>query len=740
MKNFTKILLLALFTLHSSLFTVDATNVSGGIYSNTTWTLVNSPYIVTDTVVVFPGVTLTIEPGVVVKFDDHIYLEIRGANLIANGTALDSITFTSNNNNPTPGIWGGDTISIGGIWIHGTNTNNASFNFCNVFYGTIGISEYGLDTFILRNSNIKYNKIGIYSFASRLFIDTCNINNNSTEGLKGQSNNYSYINFSNFLNNKTGIWGVSIPSMNNCIIDSNQTGIYLNAVMSSKIMNCEIKYNYTGIIDFSSNGNKIKNCTIDNNTGYGIWAGASDSIINCEIKNNTNIGIRCNYPSITLTQSIIENNGIGIDLGYANLLHIYCNKICNNISYNINYLSVYGNNMNIANNYWCSTDSATIHSMIYDGYININLGLVSVFPIDTVGCYLTGCNLQLSTSMIPATCDTCHTGSASVSITNGHAPYTFTWNSAPIQTTQTATNLASGTYTVCVADANGCTACQSVYVDSTNCSSLSITLHETNSTCINCTDGKAWAVVTGGSAPYSYTWYSGPFQYTDTAINLLHGTYIVCVTDAYGCVVCDSITIGTGNCSANFLLYPDTTLIHHYWAVNQASGVPPLTYDWNWGDNSIHDFTANPSHIYANQGSYTICLTITDSVGCQNEFCQSFYLLHPKNLTPVTVNVIGSIMTGINSQFSTLNSQFSIYPNPNDGNFILDYHFPNSQFSTLNSQFLIKDVLGRTVYTHYIYGIEGKETIDVSGLNNGIYFYQLTNTFGTTQGKFIIEK
>src|SRR6478609_5163556 len=82
------------------------TYVGGGIYTNTTWTLVNSPYVVTDTVVVFPGVTLTIEPGVVVKFDDHINIEIRNATLIAEGNSTDSIIFTSNSLIPTVGIWG----------------------------------------------------------------------------------------------------------------------------------------------------------------------------------------------------------------------------------------------------------------------------------------------------------------------------------------------------------------------------------------------------------------------------------------------------------------------------------------------------------------------------------------------------------------------------------------------------------------------------------------------------------
>jgi hypothetical protein len=54
--------LFALFILISNL-SLAQTNVSGGIYSNTTWTTAGSPYIVTDTIKVFPGVTLTIQPG-----------------------------------------------------------------------------------------------------------------------------------------------------------------------------------------------------------------------------------------------------------------------------------------------------------------------------------------------------------------------------------------------------------------------------------------------------------------------------------------------------------------------------------------------------------------------------------------------------------------------------------------------------------------------------------------------------
>src|ERR1041384_5460883 len=108
------------------------TNVSGGIYTNTTWTLSASPYIVVDTVVVFPGVTLTIDPGVVVKFADNKRLEIRQAKLIAVGTITDSLTFTSNSATPVPGIW--SAIVLNQI------IDTSIISYCNVRYANFGIN------------------------------------------------------------------------------------------------------------------------------------------------------------------------------------------------------------------------------------------------------------------------------------------------------------------------------------------------------------------------------------------------------------------------------------------------------------------------------------------------------------------------------------------------------------------------------------------------------------------------
>src|SRR5436190_1042587 len=110
----TKRVFTAIFLIAAICFAVKGqTNVSGGIYSNTTWTLSNSPYIIVDTTVVFPGVTLTIQPGVVVEFANDIRLEIRQARVVALGTSTDSITFTSNSLTPSSGIWSGIYLNSG---------------------------------------------------------------------------------------------------------------------------------------------------------------------------------------------------------------------------------------------------------------------------------------------------------------------------------------------------------------------------------------------------------------------------------------------------------------------------------------------------------------------------------------------------------------------------------------------------------------------------------------------------
>jgi predicted outer membrane repeat protein len=105
-------LLLALF--NSNLFAASAENeparsrgcsVQGEIIEDTLWSPSDcNPYLVTGSLVVIEEITLTIEPGTTVKFDNNKGLTIHGT-LVAQGTSDNMITFTGNQPNPAPGDW-----------------------------------------------------------------------------------------------------------------------------------------------------------------------------------------------------------------------------------------------------------------------------------------------------------------------------------------------------------------------------------------------------------------------------------------------------------------------------------------------------------------------------------------------------------------------------------------------------------------------------------------------------------
>jgi hypothetical protein len=377
MKNSMKKILLTVIFLTVISFGINGqTNVSGGIYSNTVWTLANSPYIVTDTVVVFPGVTLTIQPGVTVKFENDKRIEIRNAKLIAIGTATDSITFTSNAAIPTPGIWSS-------IFLNDC-PNPIKISYCNFKYGLMGVSGSG-DTLIIKNSNFNYNSWQSINYGQLIKLDSCNFKNSFT----GIANVSGYLNMNNcdFKDNIYGVdsWDGNII-MNTCRFKNNTTAVNGDNATFINMDNCVISNNQTGVHMSNNMGQlKIINSIVDSNSVYGlnIIESYHDTVINCKIKRNE-IGIFCGA-WVFITMNIIEENNYGIKVGHPQF-NIFCNKICNDTTYDLYYET--NVNANISNNYWCTSDSAIISSHIYDGYDNISIGLLTFLPIDTINCYL----------------------------------------------------------------------------------------------------------------------------------------------------------------------------------------------------------------------------------------------------------------------------------------------------------------------------------------------------------------
>lgn len=132
-------------------------------------------------------------------------------------------------------------------------------------------------------------------------------------------------------------------------------------------------------------------------------------------------------------------------------------------------------------------------------------------------------------------------GTATATVSGGVAPYSYSWNSNPVQTSAAAT-LSAGSYTCSVTDANNCRVALPVTIAQPQQLSAVIASKQ-DVLCFGNATGSATAAVTGGAAPYSYSWSTTPAQTAATASGLSAGTYSVTVKDANNCTSTATVTI-----------------------------------------------------------------------------------------------------------------------------------------------------------------------------------------------------
>jgi hypothetical protein len=90
------------------------TDVCGDIAPGTIWNAAGSPYSVTCTARIPVGSSLTVEPGVEVRFAKQLQLEVSGS-LIVSGSSPSDVLFTSVESTQAKGDWRGIRIPSGGV-------------------------------------------------------------------------------------------------------------------------------------------------------------------------------------------------------------------------------------------------------------------------------------------------------------------------------------------------------------------------------------------------------------------------------------------------------------------------------------------------------------------------------------------------------------------------------------------------------------------------------------------------
>lgn len=404
MKNVLFILLLTITTL--SLFAIQVSGNQSG-----TWSPDNNPYEVIGDVTVPTGLTLTIQPGVMVHAMGLFQITAEG-NIIAVGTAQDSIYFVSGQADPTA-LWDGIRLENTTVQSqfsycridngdYGINSINSPVNitYCHFKNNKRGIQAYGIGSIdpavvlidhnlieltiqngilVAQNSNtlITNNEI-TRNGTSAFYYGAIQLSNQSAGGSNSPEIAYNHIHH----NFKQGItaWDIVsanaiMPEVHHNLVENNLTGMYFR--------NC------TGFIHH----NTIINNFIpgDMNSGAGVMV--SGSTAEPYFEDNIVTG---NYTGFYLTENAQPC------LGNMMIYHAWAqggNTIANNIDANNVMHSVYCYSytnsaiiVSAENNFWDYNTAPEIAGTIEDHNDNASLPTIDFDPWqnNAVPVYLTG--------------------------------------------------------------------------------------------------------------------------------------------------------------------------------------------------------------------------------------------------------------------------------------------------------------------------------------------------------------
>lgn len=211
-------------------------------------------------------------------------------------------------------------------------------------------------------------------------------------------------------------------------------------------------------------------------------------------------------------------------------------------------------------------------------------------------------------------------GSLNATVVGGTQPYAYMWSNG----VNTAENigLAVGSYGLTVTDADGCSAISTAQISRHGTLSVTASVSRPIS-CHGFNDGAVAAQCPNAAEPIIYSWNTG--NASSEIYNLFDGTYMVTVTDFWGC---------TGQAGVSLVSPPEMDLqavavspkCHNtsdgMISVTANGGMAPYSYLWN---------TSASGSVLENLNAGTYSLTVSDVAGCS--LVRTISLAAPESIT-----------------------------------------------------------------------------------------------------------
>ncbi len=224
------------------------------------------------------------------------------------------------------------------------------------------------------------------------------------------------------------------------------------------------------------------------------------------------------------------------------------------------------------------------------------------------------------------------------------------------------------------------------------------------------------------------------------------GTYTVCLTitdDDGGCTshICKQVVVHhppSGICHATFIFHqPDPNQTTIDFTDQSTSDGTIGTWLWDFGDGSTSS-EQNPSHTYANPGTYTVCLIIRDDDGgCTSHFCHHVTVHHTHH------GLVGQSSIHLPSEISDFSSNdhniIVISPNPFTTSTNIQYELRNDVDVRIEIYDMLGNRLSQIIHARESAGMHTQQ-IDGFDLKTGNYFIKLDIGTSTSIKTITIEK